>query len=366
LDDTSIDAMKKQKLTQENVIDHILKFDPEDSRTASRLSSIQPAAMMPAALKPIQWPSGGKPSPTPLASAPAPNKTLPQADILIVTWTVAEALALSDVLTPGFRSKTDWYHYAHNWTSHFKPIIKGGAPSLQANRLGSWFPTKVGGKKVICFKSELHLARDGSKLPVKDLWQQLIAEVSPSLVITTGTAGGVGSKMVLGDVVVSRKVRFDCTRTFKNASFAQSEFTCPTTIKLTNTATANKLMDVTKEKLPDSPREPKLVTKPLQPHYKIDVVTTDFFAYDNSTDTFGLQSLGSAVEMGDAVLGMVCDAMGAGAPAWVAVRNASDPQMDGTLTKEEQVQMAARIYEKYGYWTTINSAIACWALIRSH
>lgn len=36
-----------------------------------------------------------------------------------------------------------------------------------------------------------------------------------------------------------------------------------------------------------------------------DVVTTDFFAYDDTENTFGLQSFGAAVEMGDAVLGMV-------------------------------------------------------------
>lgn len=96
-------------------------------------------------------------------------------------------------------------------------------------------------------------------------------------------------------------------------------------------------------------------------------MTTDSFAFDDSANEFGLQSLGAAVEMGDAVLGLVvsqlkqADGLG---QAWAAVRNASDPQIDATgLTPKEAATKAAQIYEKFGYWTTIPSAIAFWSLI---
>jgi hypothetical protein len=173
--------------------------------------------------------------------------------------------------------------------------------------------------------------------------------------------------MVLGDVVVSKKVRFDCQKTFKNSPFAQAEYIASKSMKMDKVSYANKnLMAVTLSRLPQLTRNPKIVMKPLAVKEPIDVVTTDFFAFDNTTDQFGLQKLGSAVEMGDAVLGLVCGTMGAKAPAWIAVRNASDPQMDGTLPYKQQVEMAGRIYEKYGYWTTVNSAIACWAVIVSN
>ena len=95
-----------------------------------------------------------------------------------------------------------------------------------------------------------------------------------------------------------------------------------------------------------------------------DIVTTDFFAFDNTSNTFDLQGLGGAVEMGDAVLGLVTHELGATAPLWIAVRNASDPEIDSTgLTEKEAATKAAQIYERYGYWTTIPSAITCWALI---
>lgn len=94
------------------------------------------------------------------------------------------------------------------------------------------------------------------------------------------------------------------------------------------------------------------------------VVTTDFFAFDTTDNEYGLQKLGAAVEMGDAVLGLVSTQDLAGrAPAFCAVRNASDPQIEADLSKPEQRKKAAQIYEKYGYWTSIGSAIVTWAVI---
>jgi hypothetical protein len=49
---------------------------------------------------------------------------------------------------------------------------------------------------------------------------------------------------------------------------------------------------------------------------------------------------------------------------WLVVRNASDPLIDdANLTVLAQGDEAARIYKKYGYWTSVNSAIAVWAVI---
>ena len=42
---------------------------------------------------------------------------------------------------------------------------------------------------------------------------------------------------------------------------------------------------------------------------------------------------------------------------------ASDSQMDGAQSLADQTNTAAQIYEKYGYWTTVCSAIATWAVI---
>lgn len=354
---------------QEKLIDHILNFDPLDPGTALDSSSPQPLFLIPKLPPEINWKLvNGKwaPKPVPNQKKPKPNSALPQADVLIVTWTVAEALALSDVLTPGKRSHTDWFFYDHNWANDFKAKVHGMAPSLKVNRLGSWYMSQIGKKKVICFKSELHMARDGKQMPVKDLWIQLIKEVKPKLVITTGTAGGIGAGIQLGDVVVTQTFRFDCNRTFKNDPFHDTVYSCTKKAALTQVKKVNaKLMGFTTDKLPKAPRKAKIIVKAEKGIEPNDIVTTDFFAFDDSTDDYKLAGLGTAVEMGDATLSLACLEIGAAAPPWIGVRNASDPQIDKGATLKEKADIAGRIYEKYGYWTTINSAIACWAVVNS-
>jgi hypothetical protein len=55
--------------------------------------------------------------------------------------------------------------------------------------------------------------------------------------------------------------------------------------------------------------------------------------------------------------------MGTAAPRWVAVRNVSDPQIKAEGTIKQQAALAAQIYKGFGRWSTVCSAIACWALI---
>ena len=284
---------------------------------------------------PIPWPAGEGPMPKPLASKPSPSDPLPQADYVVVTWTVEEAKALADTLTPGYPSKTAWYYYAHNFASEFMPIIRKGAPSLESKRLGSYFLTTIAGKRVLCMKSELHLSQDGPKMPIAKLWAQIIAEAQPKLIITTGTAGGIGAKVVLGDVLSGQSVRFDCLKSFKSAPFHNSIYAC-SKLAYKSTAVAQKLFLANTSHLPASTRAPQIFAKSASAMPVPDVVTTDFFAFDDSANDYGLQGLGGTVEMGDAVLGLVISQLKTGAPNWAAIRNASDPQIDSSgLTLKE-------------------------------
>ena len=94
------------------------------------------------------------------------------------------------------------------------------------------------------------------------------------------------------------------------------------------------------------------------------MVTTDFFGFDTSDNHYNLQGLGDVSEMGDAVLGLVASELGPAAPRWLAVRNVSDPQIkaDG-LTFKQQAEIAAQIYKGFGRWSSVCSAIVCWASI---
>src|SRR6266481_6238827 len=170
----------------------------------------------------IPWPKELEPKTDPVARKGTSGR-LPQADVLVVTWTVDEGHALSRVLTPGKDSANDYLSYKHNYVSIAKKMRKG-CPALNAKRLGTYWTTSIGGKKVVVFKSDSHMSQDGPQLPNIDVWAQIINEVQPRLVITTGTAGGIGKQFEVGDVVVSPVVRFDCTAKFKSEPFHSDDF----------------------------------------------------------------------------------------------------------------------------------------------
>jgi hypothetical protein len=94
------------------------------------------------------------------------------------------------------------------------------------------------------------------------------------------------------------------------------------------------------------------------------VVTTDVFAFDDSTDYYHLQGLGRACDMGDA---MVANALQSfKSLSWHAIRNASDPQIPNPNHNiKEADKESALIYVKYGGLTTAASLIATWAIIEA-
>jgi Phosphorylase superfamily len=308
----------------------------------------------------IPWPRNLAPKtgPKPRGDGKGP---LPRADVLVVTWTVDEGHALSRVLTPGKDSRNDYVPYTHNYAAISKKM-RAGCPARQAKRLGAFWTTTIGGRSVVIFKSESHMSQDGPQLPNIDVWRQLIQEVRPKLVITTGTGGGIGKEFEVGDVIVSPLVRFDCISKFKSKPFAKAIYTSkPADPK--NFATARRLFKANSAQLPkDNTRAPKIIrVAPKQAHNG--VVTTDFFGFDTSDNHYKLWGLGDLSEMGDAVMGLVVKEMGADAPPWLAIRNVSDPQIKAEGTLRQQAAMAAQIYKGFGRWSSVCSAIVCWASI---
>jgi nucleoside phosphorylase len=358
----------------------------------------------------IQYPANLGPKPKPVSPKPDMEAALPKADVLVVTWTAAEHKALADIMTPGV-PVNGWYRYRRNFDSHFDALIRKGngtrqPPARNANRLGSWFPVTIGDLKVICFKSELHLNQDGilldkdgneteeklgfATLPVKDLFKQLIKEAKPSHVITVGTAGGVFKEHGLGDVVVTRGAKFRLQDEFKNEPYNAfdkkgAQYKSEWEVPVTHFKTAEKIMGTFKKNLAEPPFIPPTVrydnipaplnSWPNEAKIRLDgtgilpefhpIVTTDFFEFGTSDN--GMEKVGAAMEMGDAVLGLVCEEMD-NPPNWLVIRNLSDPQINADLpTKPASLNMqthwAVWYYEKYGYWTSVNSALTTWAVI---
>lgn len=352
-------AVKKTaKVTPEDFQREIIDFDSESTEGREFLAFSTATGL--SRFTDIPWPKGLAPQTGPKPAGDG-NGPLPRADVLVVTWTVDEGHALSRVLTPGKDSRNDYLPYTHNYAT-ISMKMRNGCPAKELKRLGAFWTTTIGKKTVVVFKSDSHMSQDGPQLPNIDVWRQILTEVQPTLVITTGTAGGIGKAVEVGDVIVSPIVRFDCLSKFKKQPFAQGHFSSEPA-KTAKFAQAKTLFKANAGQLPKTnTRAPKIfVTKPSE--LSSSVLTTDFFGFDTSDNHFKLQGLGDVSEMGDAILGLVAQEMGAKAPRWLAIRNVSDPQIKAEGTLKQQEQVAAQIYKGFGRWSTVCSAITCWASI---
>jgi nucleoside phosphorylase len=314
----------------------------------------------------IPWPKSLAPQ-TSTKLSPKAGAPLPRADVLVVTWTVDEGHALSRVLTPGKDSHNDYISYTHNYAK-ISADMRGGCPAKEAKRLGAYWTAKIGGKSVVVFKSDSHMSQDGPKMPNIEVWRQIIEEVRPKLVITTGTAGGIGTAVEVGDVLVSSIVTFDCKSKFKNfkvdGELIAHDHYSSAAADTKYFVKAKDLFKANAGQLPKTnTRAPKIIKAGAR-SLKTGVLTTDFFGFDTSSNYYGLKDEGTVSEMGDAVLGLVAKEMGAKAPPWLAIRNVSDPQIASSVgTIRQQAAYAATIYKGYGRWSSVCSAIVCWASI---
>lgn len=316
----------------------------------------------------VPWPSKLH---TPIAapmSHPSPNAPLPKAAALVVTWTSGEARTMGELFAG--RSLESWQEYKHD-VDAYVPLVTGPrAPFNDSGKemtryyhsLGLYTLVELADLIIVVVKSGLHPAYDGPKLPMVKLWQQMIAEVEPQLVITTGTAGGIGQDTLLGDVLIAKNARFDYTGPLKGEPFAQASYPCsPVNEAKIRALITPDLLKPNGDRLP-TPRIPSIIY-PSTPN--ANQVTTDVFAFDDSSDYYKLQGKGRCCDMGDAALGLAVSTL-AKAPQWVCIRNASDPQIqnpNGAAGLKGASEQAEQIYNDYQCVTTAGSVVATWATI---
>ena len=348
-----------------------LNYNPEAPQERFKAAGLEAAlvkeasARLPAA---IPWPAGKAPTTAPLAKAPPETDDLTKFkgyDAVVVTWTSAEAATLASLFTPGYKT-SDWYEYRHNVATYI-PLVTGvkapfndKTPDMARyyHSLGLYFPCTIGTAKVLLFKSGLHLDYDGPATPVKKLMDEIATAVQPKIFITTGTGGGIGADVALGDVVIAGQTQFCCNTQFKNEPWKSAVYkTTPVPAKAL-TAITPALTQINAAKVPNARPVPKIWSASTDT-----IVTTDFFGFDDSTDYYKLQAPGHrACDMGDA---MVAQALQSHSGLkWFAIRNASDPQMPNPNNDIKAADSAAgEIYSKYGAFTTAASVIASWAVI---
>jgi len=331
----------------------------------------------------VPWPTGAAPKAAPIHPEPSESDSLAKHfkgyDAIVMTYTSAEAAALAALFTPGYPVSI-WYEYRYDIEAYI-PIVTGeNAPfnddssynKRYYHSLGLYFPCTIGKAKVLLVKSGLHLDYDTASpvkantvIPFYKMLTQMLYDVEPKMFITTGTGGGIGSEVMLGDVVLSTHTRFDCTGQFKSEPWAKAIYATSSVPSRALEKITPQLTEVNGAKIAQAkPIAGRTVPKIWYSH-ESNIVTTDVFAFDTSGDYYHLQGLGKACDMGDAMVGQVMQQDQFKKIQWHAIRNASDPQIPNTppQTIEAADKEAGDIYSTYGAFTTAVSVITTWAVI---
>jgi hypothetical protein len=228
---------------------------------------------------------------------------------------------------------------------------------------------------------------------------QLIGGLAPKLVISTGTAGAIGSRLNCGDVIVTDSARLHLENNYP--SFPALNKMSQQKTQLENTVVVNDkylqyaAQNFTKLSLPGLARcygeiagRPgysflKKNTQASGIYWKgvnpvpgpepMDIVSADYLTVDDTRDSEGLQQLGIMNDTDDAFVFYGISTLPSDKqPKWLSVRNASEPQINvppfPAGTSETQIVdklkgVAGAIYGVYQYCTTLNSAFACWGVI---
>ncbi len=356
----------------------------------------------------ISWPDQLQPTQIPLGNYRA-GQTITgpvqfKADVLIVLYTEQETSAFLEVFTgnkdwsPSRRAS--WNPYGHNFAK-FKNIIEGidGDDALEHGSFGYLSAMRIGNQNVAIYKTELHAKVNGSKLPIIPVIEQLATELAASLLLSTGTAGGMGGVLNCGDVAVTNSARFHVTTSYPTyprinslsdgneaieSSFAINDtylrYAADNFTRLTLPALAECYAKFASRPgysfLRKNTAPPSIYVtnqNPVPGPEPMTVVSADFLSVDDTNDAEGLQALGIVNENDDAYAFFAISQMpAANRPAWLSVRNVSDPQVAvppipaGTPQShviKELSTLAGAIYGVYQYVTTINSAFACWGIV---
>lgn len=339
-------------------------------------------------LEVVDWAKAGVPAeliPEPVELKPKQphSEPFPKADVVVMTWTVAEWAALHQVFCENQNHmhvsdvgkkewRKDWLKYERDYCSIHQYMVdvdrthQGGAPSLFDQAWGAYRMVKIGGKNVLLVKSGMHLAQDGTELPLCRFVRKICEEAQPKLVLSIGTAGGVRENDALGCALITNSAKFHLLKNFKSAPFNGELYTSswhPSDRYIRQAQTlAVQVKGV--QVFPPSPQyEEQAGLTPMPPNSRIEIVdapiiTTDTFLFGTTKN--GLDKIGCIVEMDDAVVAMVCKEQNT---EYGFVRNVSDPVINGLLPKPLQDAWAGYIYEQRGLYTSYNGALAAWAVI---
>lgn len=325
----------------------------------------------------VDFAAVGKAPPTLLDT---PAKAPPKASTVVICWTEAEWAALQQVfcgatapLAYSSRTKGNWPGW-QTWTAD----LPASAPKGW-DHWGSYRLVEVNGAPTLLLKSNTHLDFPGASA-LEQMVRLLISNVQPTLILSTGTAGGAKP----GDHVGT--VRATSASTLFEAGTARSGWPI-----YSNGWTAGKGVlgqpNLAQLLSPVPATAAAIATLAAQfnqhfgTHYgladldplglnKADPVPAWFDQTGGSaslltTPTFVVATTAgnlanfTVVEMDDAIIGKACGTT----TAFASVRNVSDPAQAAALPAAGQKNWGSAVYDVFGFYTSFNGAVVAWAAL---
>jgi kumamolisin len=326
----------------------------------------------------IDWSAVGASAPQTPAT---PADDLPAADAVVICWADAEWAPIQHVfcdsgspMSYSNRTRGEW----PDWQKYTAGLPSG--VDSEWTYWGYYRLVLVGTKRILLFKSNTHLDSPGQQY-LEQLIGIFISKVKPSLILSTGTAGGTIPTNHVGTInVVDAGTLYDKSepqsawKTYASSwkaswgvvsktGFTQLLVPVPTTAGDISSI-ANQFNQFYNSSYPLSELDPGDLSiadkKPVLNNMTTagtSLLTANSFVVGT---TSGNLDAFACVEMDDAVIDLTCKAAGV---AFGSVRNISDPAQNAALPSQAQGDWGSAIYNAYGFYTSYNSAIVTWAIL---
>ncbi len=327
----------------------------------------------------VNWSAIGASAPTVISAS---GNSLPAADVVVICWAEAEWAAIEHV----FVSSSSSMSYSSSSSSTWSDWVKytKDMPSIASSEdwtyWGYYRLVSINGTRVLLFKSNTHLDWPGQSY-LSTLIQQFITYSKPSLIISTGTAGGSRLTDHIGAINVTNAATMysssepssswpTYTSTFQpswnvvqKSGFSSLLYAIPATSSNLSTLakqfnsyydTSYAIGTLNADSLCTPTTLPALNN--LTPN-GTPLLTASTFVTANTSGDYANYSV---VEMDDAVIAQVCQQ---NKVSFCSVRNVSDPAQNASLPSSVQGNWGSAVYDVFGFYTSYNGAVVAWAII---
>ena len=354
----------------------------------------------------IDWQSINQQAPEPVDVAyKGPEDPLPEADVVVMTWTSAEWSAFDQVfLNSDTRRRPSSHKFEKAWHLYARE-----APKLPPDE-GGYTPPPLWGyyqmvkiknavgtdQSVLLFKADAHLAYSPWIKGLEEMVSHVIDDAQPDRLYSIGTAGGTSLDENLGDAAITNSAHIRLEKPhntgvgYNHQTFISDWFPSLALLlevekyllfQLSNVVNHRELENMVQKLYEKNPAArgfglDDLLNEPLQPRNLHSprglaanpanpLLTTDYYYIAKGDDSTQY----CALEMDDAVIAKVA---GDQHLKYCFVRNISDPLVPDTGSNGQEIPFEVRkdwsgiIYSNFGIYSSFNGELLTWATIAAN